>query len=77
MSNENNQEEQRINWESRKETMNALYKRFMDRVETLDPYTAVWFTSPMCDVLLNAVSQVENYNLQKDGDDIINKALES
>lgn len=63
------------NWESRVETLNTLYKRFMDSANQLDYYTAVRYTSPMADCFVYAISEMQNLLLREDGNDIINKAL--
>jgi hypothetical protein len=59
MTNKEQDEAQRINWESRKETLNELFKRFISECDSqLDPYNAVVFTSPMCEVILAGIAQV-------------------
>jgi hypothetical protein len=67
----------KLNYESRVETLNQLYKRFMQRLDQLDPYDAVVFSTPMCDCLLIAMSEIDNVILRRDADKLINGVLKN
>lgn len=63
------------NLESRVETLTVLFNRFIEKSKKLGGYNAMRFTSPMCDMLLMAVHQLETYEENKKIDDLLNNVL--
>ena len=63
-------------WESRKELLQFQWKNFIELCDQLPPNDADYFTSPMSDILLRAISQLQNDQLQKDGGKIIQMAFD-
>jgi hypothetical protein len=60
-------EEQKVahagNWQSRKETLTALFNRFIEECEIqLEPCDAVPFTTPLCDALFMRLGQIPDYS---------------
>lgn len=70
-----NEEQQKQNFESRVETLTVLFNRFINNCRKLDGYSATVFTQPMCDMLLRAVGQLEDYERTKNIDDLLNDIL--
>jgi thioredoxin-like negative regulator of GroEL len=62
-------------WDSRKETLAAIYKKLLTEANKLQPYDAVFYTNPLSDILLSALTQLENYNRSKDANELINNVL--
>lgn len=63
------------NFQSRIESLDILFNRLKSRLNELDPYTAIDFTTPLQEILLAAVMQLENYKEEKRVDNIIDSAL--
>lgn len=75
MSKEETDGRQKQNLESRKETLTIVFNRLIKGLDVLDPYSAVMFTTPLADILCNAVMELEHYNEQKSVNDLINNAF--
>ena len=75
MTQEEREDGLRQSYESRIETLNALYKRFMLRLGELDHDNAISYSTPMCDVLLLAISDLENKKEMTDINNTINNIL--
>ena len=65
------------NLQSRIETLDALFSMFKDKLKVLDPVDAVFFSSPLSDILLRAIHQLTSYEQEKDIDKLLDNALKN
>lgn len=73
--NKNTEDLQKENFESRIETLTVLFNRLIEKTRRLDGYSAIVSTTPLCDILLMAVTELESYEENKRIDDLINPTL--
>lgn len=73
----NQEEAQRLNFESRKETLLAMMRRYIQELEKLDPYEAVKISTRVTDFLLTDIDLVQRRVNKDEVDKMINSAFKS
>lgn len=62
-------------WESRKETLDAIYKRLISNCDKLNAEDAVFYTTPLCDIMLKALGELENFHRENEVNELLNSIV--